>query len=158
MLGETEKNRISKLSELIFKASRKVKILRHIAWSEDIRNEFFNKGCSEIPKVNYPNYDPSELNFILAKTEKLIGDTRYDEWLKNKISDIKKSSDLLCSCGTKDFFKFSTDIYGLPTTPIHDKATKPIDLSEKFEEIINSIDTNQVRKMQSPKIDSSVVA
>ena len=73
MLGETEKNRISKLSDLIFKASRKVKILRHIAWSEDIRNEFFNKGCSEIPKVNYPKYDPSELNLILAKTEKLIG-------------------------------------------------------------------------------------
>ena len=158
MLQENEKNRISKLSDLIFKASRKVKILRHIAWSEDIRNEFFDKGCSEIPKVNYPNYDPSELNLILAKTEKLMGDTRYDEWLKNKISDIKKSSDLLCSCGTKDFFKFSTDIYGLPTTPIHDKATKPIDLSEKFEEIINSIDTNQVKKMQSPKIDSTVVA
>ena len=84
MLGETEKNRISKLSELIFKASRKVKILRHIAWSQDIRDEFFNKGCSKIPTVHYPNYDPSELNLILAKTEKLIGDTRYDEWLKKR--------------------------------------------------------------------------
>ena len=88
MLGETEKNRISKLSELIFKASRKVKILRHIAWSQDIRDEFFNKDCSKIPTVHYPNYDPSELNLILAKTEKLIGDTRYDEWLKKKISDL----------------------------------------------------------------------
>ena len=147
MLGETEKYRISKLSELIFKASRKVKILRHIAWSGDIKNKFFDKDCSELPKVYYPHYDPSELNLLLAKTEKLIGDTKYDAWLKNKISDIKKSSELLSSCGTKDFFKFSSDIYGLPTTPVHDNATKPIDLSKKFEEIINSINTNQVMKI-----------
>ena len=51
MLGETEKNRISKLSELIFKASRKVKILRHIAWSEDIRNEFSNRNHEDLDKI-----------------------------------------------------------------------------------------------------------
>ena len=60
MLQEKEKNRLSKLSELIFIASKKVKILRHISWPEEVRINFFKHNCSKIPKVTYPGYNDSD--------------------------------------------------------------------------------------------------
>ena len=157
MLKEKEKNRLSKLSELIFMASREVKILRHISWPEEVRINFFKHNCSKIPKVTYPGYNDSDLTSILNQAEQLFRDTKYDDWLRKKVTEIRKSSELLAACGTKEFFKISSDIYGLPTTPIQDKTTMPRDLSDQFEEIINSIDSSQIMGMHSPKISSEEV-
>lgn len=158
MLSQKDKKRLSKLSELIYLASRKVKILRHISWSEDIRIEFFKNRCNKIPDVTYPKYDESDLISLLQNTEKLFGDTIYDDWLDKKVKEIKRSSELLSVCGTNEFFKVSSDIYGLPTTPIHDRTTKPSDLSHQFEEIINSINSDQIMQMHSEKLSSETVA
>ena len=157
MLKEKEKHRLSKLSELIFMASREVKVLRHITWPEEVRINFFKNNSKKIPNVSYPKYNDSDLNSILDDSEQLFGDTKFDDWLRKKVLEIKKSSNLLNACGTKDFFKISSDIYGLPTTKIHDKTTKPRDLSDQFEEIINSIDSRQIMRLHSPKISSSDV-
>ena len=158
MLSTKDKKRISDLSELIYLASKEVKILKHISWSENVRIEFFKKNCNKIPVVTYPKYDDSDLIFLLKKAGKLFGDTKYDVWLKNKVKEIKRSSELLSVCGTSDFFKVSSDIYGLPTTPIHDKTTMPRDLSRQFEEILNSINSNQIMEMHSGKLNSETVA
>ena len=158
MLSAKDKKRISDLSELIYLASKEVKILKHISWSENVRIEFFKNNCNKIPVVTYPKYDDSDLIFLLKKSGILFGDTKYDVWLKNKVKDIKRSSELLSVCGTSDFFKLSSDIYGLPSTPIHDKTTMPRDLSRQFEEIINSINSNQIMQMHSSKLSSETVA
>jgi len=158
MLSAKDKKRISDLSELIYLASKEVKILKHISWSENVRIEFFKNNCNKIPVVTYPKYDDSDLIFLLKKSGILFGDTKYDVWLKNKVKDIKRSSELLSLCGTSDFFKLSSDIYGLPSTPIHDKTTMPRDLSRQFEEIINSINSNQIMQMHSSKLSSETVA
>ena len=157
MLKEKEKHRLSKISELIFMASKEVKVLRHITWPEEVRINFFKNNCKKIPNVSYPKYNDSDLNSILDDAEQLFGDTKFDDWLRKKVVEIKKSSKLLSVCGTKDFFKISSDIYGLPTTQIHDKTTKPRDLSDQFEEIINSIDSRPIMRLRSPKISSSDV-
>ncbi len=57
MLKEKEKHRLSKLSELIFMASREVKVLRHITWPEEARINFFKNNCKKIPNVSYPKYN-----------------------------------------------------------------------------------------------------
>ena len=158
MLSVKDKKRISDLSNLIYLASRKVKILKHISWSENIRIDFFKNNFKKIPKVTYPDYDDSDFISLIKEAEKLFGDTKYDIWLKNKVEEIKKSSELLSACGTSEFFKISSEIYGLPSTPIHDKTTMPRDLSNKFEEIINSIDSNQIMQMHSQKLNSETVA
>ena len=158
MLSTKDKKRISDLSELIYLASKEVKILKHISWSENVRIDFFKNNCNKIPDVTYPKYDDSDLVFLLKEAGKLFGDTKYDVWLKDKVKEIKRSSELLSVCGTRDFFKVSSDIYGLPSTPIHDKTTMPRDLSRQFEEIINSINSNQIMQMHSGKLNSETVA
>ena len=158
MLSTKDKKRVSDLSELIYLASKEVKILKHISWSENIRIDFFKNSCNKIPVVTYPKYDDSNLSSLLQDAGRLFGDTKYDDWLKNKVKDIKRGSELLSVCGTSDFFKVSTEIYGLPTTPIHDRTTMPRDLSHQFEEIINSINSNQIMQMHSSKLSSETVA
>ena len=46
----------------------------------------------------------------------------------------------------------------MPTTPIHDKVTKPIDLSSQFEKVIDLIDNSKTNMKESPSLSSSEVA
>ena len=144
MIAENQKKRLRHLSEIIYKASKKVKILRHISWPVEIKQDFFNQDCQKLPEPAYPFYEYSELNLILKKADKYFGDTKYDSWLKGKIENIKQSAELLSACGTKKFFNISSNIYGLPTSLIHDGVTKPLDLSHQFDKIIKSIDKSKI--------------
>ena len=65
---------------------------------------------------------------------------------------------MLKASGTKTFFDISSKIYGLPSTLIHDGQTKPLDLSEQFYQIINSIDKTKLELSKSSKISSHDVA
>jgi len=158
MLVESQKERLRKLSEIIYKASKKVKILKHISWPVEIKQEFFNQNCQKLPKYTYPSYDYSELNELLKKTVKYFGDTKYDLWLRDKIDDIKQSAELISVCGTKKFFDISSNIYGLPTTLIHDGETKPIDLYHQFDKIIKSIDKSRLKFESNIEISSEELA
>ena len=124
----------------------------------EVKNTFFKENCQKLPIYNYPAYDDSELHLILDETNKYFGDTSYDLWLKTKTEEIKKSSQLINVCGTKEFFNISSNIYGTPTTPIHDNVTKPITLSNQFEKIIDAIENSSIRLKASPSLSSSEVA
>lgn len=158
MISENQKKRIENLSELIYRASLKVKILRHISWPPEVKYHFFKQNCQKLPEYSYPKFDSTDLDQILLKINGQLGDSKYDLWLKNKLEDISLSAHLLKASGTKTFFEISSKIYGLPTTLIHDGQTKPLDLSEQFYQIINSIDKTKLELSKSSKISSHDVA
>ena len=158
MISENQKIRIENLSELIYKASLKVKILRHISWPPEVKYQFFKQNCQKLPEYSYPKFDSTDLDQILLKIDGQLGDTKYDLWLKNKLEDISLSANLLKASGTKTFFEISSKIYGLPTSLIHDGQTKPLDLSEQFYLIINSIEKTKLELSKSSKISSHDVA
>ena len=154
MISENQKKRLENLSELIYRASLKVKILRHISWPPEVKYQFFKQNCQKLPEHNYPKFDSTDLDQILLKIDGQLGDTKYDLWLKNKLEDISLSANMLKASGTKTFFEISSKIYGLPSTLIHDGQTKPLDLSEQFYQIINSIDKTKLELSKSSKISS----
>ena len=158
MISENQKKRLENLSELIYRASLKVKILRHISWPPEVKYQFFKRNCQKLPEHSYPKFDSKELDQILLKIDGQLGDTKYDLWLKNKLEDISLSANMLKASGTKTFFDISSKIYGLPSTLIHDGQTKPLDLSEQFYQIINSIDKTKLELSKSSKISSHDVA
>ena len=158
MISENQKKRLENLSELIYRASLKVKILRHISWPPEVKYQFFKQNCQKLPEHSYPKFDSKELDQILLKIDGQLGDTKYDLWLKNKLEDISLSANMLKASGTKTFFDISSKIYGLPSTLIHDGQTKPLDLSEQFYQIINSIDKTKLELSKSSKISSHDVA
>ena len=158
MISENQKKRLENLSELIYRASLKVKILRHISWPPEVKYQFFKQNCQKLPEYSYPKFDSTDLDQILLKIDGQLGDTKYDLWLKNKLEDISLSANMLKASGTKTFFDISSKIYGLPSTLIHDGQTKPLDLSERFYQIINSIDKTKLELSKSSKISSHDVA
>ena len=158
MVSENQQKRLENLSELIYRASLKVKILRHISWPSEVKYRFFKQNCQKLPEYSYPIFDSTDLDQILLKIDGQLGDTKYDLWLKNKLEDISLSANLLKASGTKTFFEISSKIYGLPSTLIHDGQTKPLDLSEHFYQIINSIDKKKIEFSKSSEINSHDVA
>jgi len=158
VISENQKKRLENLSGLIYRASLKVKILRHISWPNEVKYQFFKQNCQRLPEYSYPKFDSTDLDQILSDINGQLGDTKYDFWLKNKLEDISLSANLLKACGTKTFFEVSSKIYGLPTTLIHDGQTKPLDLAEQFYDITNSIDKTKLELSNSLKISSHDVA
>ena len=51
MLGKVDRVRLKKISELIYNASREVKILRHLNWPVSVRYKFFKSGSEKLPQV-----------------------------------------------------------------------------------------------------------
>ena len=158
MISENQKKRLENLSGLIYRASLKVKVLRHISWPIEVKYQFFKQNCQRLPEYSYPKFDSTDLDQILLDINGQLGDTKYDLWLKNKLEDISLSANMLKASGTKTFFDISSKIYGLPSTLIHDRQTKPLDLSEQFYQIINSIDKTKLELSKSLKISSYDVA
>ena len=158
MISKNQKKRLENLSRLIYRASLKVKVLRHILWPIEVKYQFFKQNCQRLPEYSYPKFDSTDLDQILLDINGQLGDTKYDFWLKNKLEDISLSANLLKACGTKTFFEVSSKIYGLPTTLIHDGQTKPLDLAEQFYDITNSIDKTKLELSNSLKISSHDVA
>ena len=114
MLVQKDKLRLIKLANILYKASRKVRILSHLNWPSSVRYNFFRSGSEKLPNLTYPSFDPSPIRHRLSKAMDLMGDTPFDQWFKTKLQDIEAGINLISQCGKKEFFKFSSKIYGLP--------------------------------------------
>ena len=136
MLSQKERLRLSQISELLYKISKKVRILRHLAWPSSVRYEFFRLRSEKLPEISYPPFNSEELKFELKNVRKKLGDLSIDKWLLKKTNDLEDSVDLLSKCGSPEFYKYSTNIYGTPKSKLRDGQTTPIQLSKRFESIM----------------------
>lgn len=141
MLTINEKQRIQQVSDLLYKASRSVRILSHLAWPLSIREQFFKNKARELPVVSYPQVDMSVTFDALDAAKKRLGDSQIDQWLLRQAEVLGTSAKMLQACGSKDFFKYSSDIYGAPKTILPDKKNTPLSLALSFDSIFDSLGT-----------------
>ena len=87
MLDQKDKLRLIKLANILYKASRKVRILSHLNWPSSVRYNFFRSGSEKLPNLTYPPFDPSPIRHRLNKAMDLMGDTPFDQWFKTKLQD-----------------------------------------------------------------------
>ena len=136
MLDQKDKLRLIKLANILYKASRKVRILSHLNWPSSVRYNFFRSGSEKLPNLTYPSFDPSPIRHRLSKAMDLMGDTPFDQWFKTKLQDIEAGINLISQCGKKEFFNFSSKIYGLPKGKLRDGKTTPLDLANRFSSVM----------------------
>ena len=79
MLGATERLRLKKISGIIFKASKKVRILRSLRWPSAVRLSFFKNKSQKIPLVEYEPFDSTDVVSILSKACLLYTSDAADE-------------------------------------------------------------------------------
>ena len=57
MIGQSDKLRVKKISDLVYQASRKIRILGFLNWPLSVRYRFFRSGSQQVPEVEYPKLD-----------------------------------------------------------------------------------------------------
>ena len=114
MIGQSDRLRVKKISDLVYQASRKIRILGYLNWPLSVRYRFFRSGSQQIPELEYPQLDSTYAQEHLKAAKNLLGDTPIDDWLKKKIYDVSSGLKMLEGCGTKQFFQESVKIYGKP--------------------------------------------
>lgn len=138
MLESADKKRLSEISETLYGISRQVRILGYLSWPKAVRYTFFRSGSQKLPEVEYPRFDSSEIKKILRRARKQLGDLPQDKWLLKKSRDIEAGVNLISSCGTKEFFKQSSLIYGTPSKKLRDGKTTPMRLAKQFASVMNA--------------------
>jgi len=158
MLTQSEKNRLKKVADLFYTASRKIRILRSVTWPLEVRTAFFQKKAQVLPVVEYEPFDLESVSKCISQAQAMLKKTVYDIWLNSKAEDLKLSARLISSRGTKDFFNISNQLYGLPTGKLRDGATTPLDLVVQFQSILDSFQNNPVSSISQKTISAEVVA
>ena len=158
MLNKSAKNRLTKAGDLLYTASRKIRILRSVVWPIEVRTAFFRKKAQALPRVDYEPFNLESVSDCVLSARSILKDTVYDKWLLEKAENLELSSRLISQRGTKEFFNFSSQIYGLPKGKLRDGATTPLDLAVKFESILDSFQNNPVSSTINKTIGAEVVA
>lgn len=135
---DIEKERICKVSSILYSASQPIRILSHIEWKRDIKQQFFNDKCRELPKVEYPEFDPTKTLALVGEARVLIGNSDVDDWLERIANKLEYSALMLASAGYKKFYEFSEKLYGKPTNSFTDGKSTPLDLANTFDKQISS--------------------
>ena len=142
MIGQSDKLRVKKISDLVYQASRKIRILGFLNWPLSVRYRFFRSGSQQIPEVEYPQLDSTYAKEHLRAAKKLLGDTPIDDWLKKKIYEVGSGVKMLEGCGTKQFFHQSVKIYGKPREKLRDGKSSPLGLAKYLRAVLSSQNIN----------------
>ena len=136
---EAEIKRIRNACGLLYLATKSVRILTNISWEPRVREEFFSKKAKELPSVEYPPFDPTEAieRIVLAKSSFRF-EPFVNEWLNITAYNIETSAKMLGARGTPEFFRYSTELYGVPGDALSDEENTTLDLAlevdKKFDE------------------------
>lgn len=156
---EQEKQRIRRLSDLLYQASRSLRVLSHISWDASVRETFFAQKARELPKVSYPPYDPTPTLDIVARVRaQLNPSNRIDRWLLVTACDLENTAKLLHHCGTQDFYRYSTELFGTPTTPLIDENNTSLDLAQQLADLFASFDSIDLGAPVTADITADLVA
>jgi len=135
---EVEKERISKISSILYSASQPIRILSHLEWHRDIKRQFFADHCKELPKVSYPAFDPGKTLALVNEARGFIGNSDVDQWLQRISVKLEYGALMMASVGTKKFYDFSEKLYGKPTNAFTDDKSTPLELANTFDKKISS--------------------
>lgn len=139
MTVEQDNERIRLVSDLLYRATQSIRILSHVSWGNEVREQFFADGARELPVVSYPAFDASVPIEIVAEARQHLQDSEVDVWLKRQATYIENSARMLAACGTPDFYPYSRELYGTPLDVLLDGVTTPHALATHFDQQIQAV-------------------
>ncbi len=138
-LSAAQIEQVTQVATLLREAERPVRVLRSLAWPEELARRFFTSGCRELPSPEYPQFDPgSTIEAVLAAQALIDGDTPVHAWLHRTARSILTAARMMSALGTSEFFVHSSTLYGTPDTPILDGRRSSLQLAEAVDGILES--------------------
>ena len=156
---EKEQQRIRNISDLLYQASRSMRVLSHLSWDASVKQRFFANNAKALPIVSYEKYDATEaLNIIEAVGTKLKSANPIDRWLSGIAGDLKNTAKLLQSTDTQDFYKHSCALYGTPLTPLVDQTNTSLGLANQLTDLFAGFDSIDLGMPKVAAINADTVA
>jgi uncharacterized protein (TIGR02421 family) len=122
----------------ILEAQRPIRVLRSLAWSDEVERDFFAAGATELPRPVYkvsPDL-PGSVDRFRALAARLDGDSEVERFLRDTSNSMAIAARMLMAVGTKDFYFHSVELYGRPATLSSDRKTTNLDLARHFDQVI----------------------
>jgi uncharacterized protein (TIGR02421 family) len=132
--------RITKICSILQQAARQTRVLSHLAWDGSGREHFFAGGALALPQVDYPAFDDNPVREALTEARRLMQNSPADNWLERQALSIERSADMLCCCGTADFYHHSSALYGAPGDYLIDQQSTALTLAGDFEDALAQLD------------------
>ena len=132
-----DKNNIININNLLYQATKPIRILAHVSWSESVRDDFFAHQAKQLPQVEYPEFNPTDVFAALTEARRYMqGSCVVNKWLQRTAENIENTAHLLMSCGTAEFYHYSSKLYGSPLDTLVDQKSTPLDLAKQIDSLI----------------------
>ena len=158
MLSDKAKDQLTTVSEALYHASQKVRILSSITWAPEVRQTFWKHGGRKLPEVEYTAFDATEILGSIDDACRKLGDSEIERWLKHQAGDIATSARMLAAIGTADFFRYSCDLYGAPKDVLPDGTTTSLALAQQFDRTIATLANVDLGGSKNAVVNAETVA
>jgi uncharacterized protein (TIGR02421 family) len=150
---------LREVSAEIFEAQRPLRVIRLLAWPEEVERAFFANGARELPRPCYqvPQDVEAAGRRFRALAERVTGDNEIERFLHETCVAMATAARMLHAVGSKDFYFHSVEIYGRPGSLSSDRRTTNSDLAHHFETVICGY-TPPPAAVDQPSIDADEAA
>ena len=133
--------RLPSLMDLLREAEAPVRVLRELAWPGAVRRDFFARGARELPRVEYPPFDPAPTCTLLARFRRQLGtpDCLTSQWLARQADAIENGAHLIAAAGTDDFLRHSRSLFGAPEDVQPDESATTLEFARRFDALIDTL-------------------
>ncbi len=139
-VSDREKDRIRRVANLLYQASRPIRILRTIAWSSEVKEKFFAKNARELPQVSYTPIDPIPvLEAVREARRSIVPMSSVDLWLERQADALESGARMLANVGNPAFFESARQLYGEPTAPLRYFPLTPLELAQNICDTISQL-------------------
>ena len=130
--------KIRNACDLLYDASRSIRILTHLSWPLSVREKFFADGFKELPCVEYPKFEPGDFYQRLADARAAFdcGDA-VNNWLEGIAAKLETSAAMLAATGTPEFHEHSVTLYGAPESELIDDENTSLGLARQFDKLFD---------------------
>lgn len=134
-------DRIRKAATALRDAEGDVRVLRTVAWSKHVEEDFFAKGAKEPPNVTYEPLDAEPILSVIRDVRATLDSAApEDQWLLRQAWAIETGARMLAAVGTPRFFEYSCRLYGEPKATILDGETTSLALAERLDAVLAPFD------------------
>lgn len=124
-------------------AAKSMRVLSSVAWDDGQKVRFLEQG--KMPNPDYEAIDVSEPRRLIEEARKFIsGKHVVFEWLGRLADTLERTTHLIESRGTAEFFQHSAELYGRPTRLMLDQKTRVIDLARHMDGTLDGLDFSKL--------------
>jgi len=146
------------LSDLLYEASKQIRILRNINWERSVKERFFISKKQELPNPVYPSLDLSETRRLIKKIKgKIPSSSPFKNWANDKADILESSALMLSNLGKPEFYTYSSMLYGSPKDMLPDEQNTSLDLARHFENMYLNIDKLGLDSQSEDNLDAKEV-